>query len=65
MSGVRMKAVPIPKGTVVSISILGSNYKKEVWGEDAFEFKPERWMTDRVGGIGKNGVRYPGIYSNM
>ncbi|THH27655.1 hypothetical protein EUX98_g6535 [Antrodiella citrinella] len=48
-SGVRMKVVPIPKGTNIGCSILGANYNKEIWGEDAFEFKPERWLTDPSG----------------
>ncbi|KAJ7472770.1 cytochrome P450 [Mycena latifolia] len=36
-------SLPIPKGQKIHIPILGINTDKEVWGEDATEFKPERW----------------------
>lgn len=34
----------IPKGTVIIIAPWAVNTSKELWGEDASEFKPERWM---------------------
>lgn len=33
----------IPKGTLVSTSIYMYHHNKLIWGDDAFEFKPERW----------------------
>lgn len=45
-----MKSVPVPKGTTISISLLGSNYNKDVWGDDAFEFVPERWLRESASG---------------
>jgi cytochrome P450 len=34
----------IPKGTEIVISMRAVNISKELWGEDAFVFDPERWM---------------------
>ena len=46
----------IPKGTYVFISPWAINLSKELWGEDADEFNPERWMegTDRNNNGGAN-----------
>jgi len=35
--------VAVPKGTVVNINIYLAQRRPEVWGEDALEWKPERW----------------------
>ncbi|PGH14326.1 hypothetical protein AJ79_03148 [Helicocarpus griseus UAMH5409] len=34
----------IPKGTAFSISPAATNHNPELWGPDAGEFNPERWM---------------------
>lgn len=33
----------ISKGSAIIIPILALNRSKKLWGDDAFEFKPERW----------------------
>ncbi|KAF8210134.1 cytochrome P450 [Mycena galopus ATCC 62051] len=33
----------LPKGTVVHLSVEAFNLDKAVWGEDAWEFNPDRW----------------------
>ncbi|KAI9029082.1 cytochrome P450 [Phycomyces nitens] len=33
----------IPKGTNVFISIISNHHSKEIWGDDAEEFRPSRW----------------------
>ncbi|KAF7361970.1 Cytochrome-450 hydroxylase [Mycena venus] len=33
----------VPKGTVVHLSVEAFNLDKAVWGEDAWEFNPDRW----------------------
>ncbi|KDQ54060.1 hypothetical protein JAAARDRAFT_160998 [Jaapia argillacea MUCL 33604] len=42
-NGVTLNEVRISKGDAVLIPILAINRSKEIWGEDAREFKPERW----------------------
>ncbi|KAK7053736.1 cytochrome P450 [Favolaschia claudopus] len=37
--------IAIAKGTVVTVSIRGMNQTEVLWGPDAKEFKPERWLT--------------------
>ncbi|KAF1809744.1 cytochrome P450 [Eremomyces bilateralis CBS 781.70] len=35
----------IPKGTTVILAPWAVNRSKELWGQDAAEFKPERWLA--------------------
>ncbi|KAJ7182320.1 cytochrome P450 [Mycena crocata] len=35
--------LPIRKGQMIHLPILAVNTDKEIWGEDAIEFRPERW----------------------
>lgn len=35
----------VPKGTIVVMSPRATNASPELWGEDAHEFKPERWLN--------------------
>ncbi|CAK5266464.1 unnamed protein product [Mycena citricolor] len=41
--GVRHESLPIRKGQLCTIPILAINTSKELWGEDALEFRPDRW----------------------
>jgi len=42
-----VNSVTIPKGTLVTISIVAFNFDETVWGPDADTFNPDRW-TDHV-----------------
>ncbi|KAJ6473158.1 cytochrome P450 [Mycena sanguinolenta] len=44
-SGEVVDSIPIPKDTVVTVSIRCMNQSEVFWGPDAKEFKPERWLT--------------------
>jgi len=35
----------VPKGTDIILAPAGVNMSKELWGEDAMEFNPDRWMA--------------------
>ncbi|EPS98037.1 hypothetical protein FOMPIDRAFT_89991 [Fomitopsis schrenkii] len=52
--------VKIDKGTDVTIPIQSLNVEKALWGDDAAEFKPERWQNspEAVQGV-------PGVWGNM
>ena len=41
--------VHIPRGTHVVVPIQAINCSKDIWGPDAKEFKPERWLNNREG----------------
>ncbi|TFK49745.1 cytochrome P450 [Heliocybe sulcata] len=43
-SGERVQQIHVPKGTEVFIAIGCYNRDKGIWGEDADDFKPERWL---------------------
>ncbi|EOX92294.1 Cytochrome P450 [Theobroma cacao] len=40
---------PVYPKTKILFSLYALGRMKSVWGEDCFEFKPERWITDRGG----------------
>ncbi|KAF8202811.1 cytochrome P450 [Mycena galopus ATCC 62051] len=50
----------IPAGQMIHIPILAINTDKDIWGEDAAEFKPERWekIPDSTSAI-------PSIWANL
>jgi len=54
-----VEPVKISKGTWVHIPIEAFNLDKEIWGQDAWNFVPERWdnLPDAV-------KELPGLYSN-
>ncbi|RPD61378.1 cytochrome P450 [Lentinus tigrinus ALCF2SS1-6] len=55
-TGEEVTAIHVPAGTNIIMSILGANHEKRVWGEDASEWRPERWLNangERIG-FGKN-----------
>lgn len=37
-------ALPLPAGTTIYLSIQGVNRDPNIWGPDADEFRPERWL---------------------
>lgn len=39
----------LPKGSIVLYSMLAQHRRKDLFGEDALEFRPERWETLRPG----------------
>ncbi|KAJ7479170.1 cytochrome P450 [Mycena latifolia] len=59
--GTAMNEIHIPKGTNIYVSIGGANHNKRIWGEDALEFKPERWINGRVESVT---TKMCGIYGN-
>ncbi|KAH9941813.1 cytochrome P450 [Epithele typhae] len=63
LDGSIMTEIPVPKGTVVHVGILGSNLNKRTWGEDAWEWKPERWLSPLPEALSE--AHIPGIYSNL
>ncbi|KAH9928291.1 cytochrome P450 [Fomitopsis serialis] len=52
--------VKIDKGTMIQIPILAVNRSKVIWGEDALEFRPERWDN-----VPEAAQKVPGTWGNM
>lgn len=57
-----LSSVTIPVGTTLFVGIAGSNRLESVWGPDAKEWKPRRWLSDdpKI-----SSARLPGIYAGM
>ncbi|KAF6751291.1 cytochrome P450 [Ephemerocybe angulata] len=53
----------VPKGTSIFISITQCNRDPDVWGPDAEEWKPERWLSPLPESV--IGAKVPGVYSNL
>ncbi|KAJ7840668.1 cytochrome P450 [Mycena leptocephala] len=51
LDGTIMDTINVPKGTLCYIAIGASNHDKQVWGEDALEFRPERWVNGKADGF--------------
>ncbi|KAH7926700.1 cytochrome P450 [Leucogyrophana mollusca] len=54
------KSVRVPKGSFVHVPVEALNLDKEIWGEDAWEFDPDRWdnLPEAVQSL-------PGLFSNL
>ncbi|PCH33099.1 hypothetical protein WOLCODRAFT_147203 [Wolfiporia cocos MD-104 SS10] len=61
--GTVLSEIPLPAGTEVMVGILGCNTSKAIWGEDALEWKPERWLSPLPSSITDASI--PGVYSNI
>ncbi|CAE6465983.1 unnamed protein product [Rhizoctonia solani] len=44
LDGTEIAEIPIKSGQVVYIPTISMNHMKSVWGDDADEFRPERWL---------------------
>ncbi|KAF8514432.1 cytochrome P450 [Hysterangium stoloniferum] len=71
VTGKETTLLPLRANTNIIISIIASNHNKKVWGEDASEWRPERWVTSNqefdVNNLSdsKDNVKYPGVYSTI
>ncbi|KJA16173.1 hypothetical protein HYPSUDRAFT_47597 [Hypholoma sublateritium FD-334 SS-4] len=63
VDGRELREIAIPKGTLVNIGILASNRNPEIWGPDADEWKPERWINPLPESVAA--AHLPGIYSHL
>ncbi|KAF9780802.1 cytochrome P450 [Thelephora terrestris] len=59
-SGKLYRDLHVPAGTIVAVSSVGYNLNKDVWGPDAYEFRPERWLD--MNGKPESPV---GLYGNL
>ena len=62
-NGETVDFVPVSKGTTLVIGIRASGRNKAVWGDDALEWKPERWLSPLPQSVAAAGI--PGIYPNV
>ena len=53
----------IPRGMLVLTHYQASNVNEELWGEDAKEWKPERWLSPLPTAL--EDARIPGVYAHL
>ncbi|KAF8200874.1 cytochrome P450 [Pholiota molesta] len=51
--------VSVPKGSFVHVAVEGFNLDKSFWGDDAWEFQPDRWDH-----LPESASQLPGLFSN-
>ncbi|KAM5541986.1 hypothetical protein V8D89_004296 [Ganoderma adspersum] len=61
--GTLIHNVLVPRGTYVMVNIQASNENKAFWGEDAYEWKPERWLEPLPRALDE--ARIPSVYSTI
>ena len=65
--GKPIESIYVPANTRIIVGIYAANRSKEIWGPDADEWRPERWLEgekeqERAGGATE---QLPGSYSGM
>ncbi|KAI0789862.1 cytochrome P450 [Abortiporus biennis] len=63
LDGSSITSIPIPEQSTVIIAIQSANTNKAIWGEDALEWKPDRWLKPLPQPVLDAGI--PGIYSHI
>ncbi|KAI5116490.1 hypothetical protein M0805_000624 [Coniferiporia weirii] len=58
-----IKEILVPKNTGIIVSILGANLSTKIWGDDAEEWKPDRWLKPLPESVAD--AHLPGVYSQM
>ncbi|KAI0806648.1 cytochrome P450 [Fomes fomentarius] len=61
--GSLLSEIIVPKGTLVILHIQASNTNKDLWGDDALAWKPERWLSPLPAEVERSGL--PNLYSNL
>jgi cytochrome P450 len=62
VDGKVMESILVPKGTTVYVGISADNHSTQIWGDDALEFRPERWINGKAAGVT---TKLCGVYGNM
>ncbi|KAI0067618.1 cytochrome P450 [Artomyces pyxidatus] len=58
-----MHFIPVPSGTTVLLNLPGCNRDISIWGSDALEWKPDRWLVPLPESVTE--ARIPGVYSHQ
>ncbi|RPD55331.1 cytochrome P450 [Lentinus tigrinus ALCF2SS1-7] len=61
--GVMISELVVPQDTVVFAHFQASNVNRELWGEDAEEWKPDRWLAPLSAAL--ENAHLPGVYANL
>ena len=56
--------IVIPKGTALLVDYAACNTNQQIWGKDAREWKPERWLGKSLPRTVIE-TQFPGVYSHL
>jgi cytochrome P450 len=62
-NGQEMNNIAVPNGTNIIVSLVNANRDPALWGNDSYEWKPERWLGPPPKSVVD--AHMPGIYSHM
>ncbi|KAJ7125295.1 cytochrome P450 [Mycena epipterygia] len=63
VDGTEITTLNVPKGTDFIMVLLLAHRDPEIWGEDALEYKPERWLAPLPNAVGDAAL--PGVYYQL
>ncbi|KIK56922.1 hypothetical protein GYMLUDRAFT_776852 [Collybiopsis luxurians FD-317 M1] len=63
VDGSEISQILLPKATRVTVSTLNANRSSELWGPDALEWKPDRWLSPLPESISNSKIS--GVYSHL
>ncbi|QRV93245.1 cytochrome P450 family protein [Ceratobasidium sp. AG-Ba] len=61
----KLTSIPVKRGTHIMMNVTMANRYQEIWGEQANEFIPERWIGNKLEEVTGPGAHLPGVYSSM
>ncbi|KAB5580586.1 cytochrome P450 [Coniochaeta sp. 2T2.1] len=62
--GVTVGDRTFPAGTILSINPWVMHHSREIWGPDAHEFNPDRWLEESVAGLEKYWIPFGAGYNS-
>jgi cytochrome P450 len=62
-TGDTLVQLPVRENQTVVVAVAGLNRSPALWGTDAAEWRPERWLSDLPESVLR--ARVPGVYSNL
>jgi cytochrome P450 len=63
VNGSPITEIFVPSGTIVHIGMRAANTRRTIWGPDANEWKPERWLAPLPQTVVD--AQIPGVYSKL
>lgn len=63
IDGTLISSLAIPEQSTILIGIAASNTNKALWGEDALEWKPDRFLSPLPQAVTEAGI--PGIFAHQ
>ncbi|KJA19451.1 hypothetical protein HYPSUDRAFT_69198 [Hypholoma sublateritium FD-334 SS-4] len=63
LDGKEIHEILVPSNTDIIVGLMAANRNFEIWGPDALEWKPERWLSPLPETVAS--AHIPGVYSHL